>query len=444
MPIQNRTEFSLRKFLYENKYILIVILFLIIERLFALYSLGFMYSLESDDLSYINSGIVFAKTGMITMHDSSYPSAQIMPGMTVFIGILSLVLGEGKALWIVLKLIWILIGSLTAWYIYKSVNLYAAKWCGILATLPLFLMNYVWMDNLILTETPFLFLLTAMIYYTLSIGKNRDWKSFWGCAVSYMLALLLKANIAPYPIFALIYLFVLKYDFKRLLCQSIILACIVSAFLIPWSIRNYKQFGSFIPLTYGAGNPTLLGTYQGKGYPLDEDLDYKVHVDDVLKEKYIDCYDESGQPKAQYVKYLSLRKDEIKANYRIREWLSHDWKSFIFSYLFLKPIDMIRSVFYWDTVLGVEASRLLDIQFINALLCVAVVVSSLILKKRRSQVLYLALLYMGNIMIYAMTFSFDRYNASLMSIRFILVGIGFGLLVDMCMKAIKQSTSRAV
>lgn len=94
-----------------------------------------------------------------------------------------------------------------------------------------------------------------------------------------MLALMLKANIGIYPLFAAIYLLVVKYDFKVLLKQGLILACALLCFMIPWSIRNYIQFQAFIPLTYGSGNPKLLGTYQGEGYPADETLDYETNVE---------------------------------------------------------------------------------------------------------------------------------------------------------------------
>ena len=53
-----------------------------------------------------------------------------------------------------------------------------------------------------------------------------------------MLALMLKANIGIYPLFAAIYLLVVKYDFKVLLKQGLILACALLCFMIPWSIRN--------------------------------------------------------------------------------------------------------------------------------------------------------------------------------------------------------------
>ena len=81
-------------FIREHWLALGVLLLLFAARLFMIYDTGIEYSLNSDDLSYVKSGITFANTGVITMHDR-YPSAQIMPGMTVLIGGLSLIFGEG-------------------------------------------------------------------------------------------------------------------------------------------------------------------------------------------------------------------------------------------------------------------------------------------------------------------------------------------------------------
>jgi len=58
-----------------------------------------------------------------------------------------------------------------------------------------------------------------------------------------------------------------KYGIKKLLKQGLIIACVLLCFIVPWSIRNYIHYDAFIPLTYGAGNPMLLGTYQGVGLP---------------------------------------------------------------------------------------------------------------------------------------------------------------------------------
>lgn len=429
-------------FMKAHKAALIVLSLLLILRLMALYSLGFTYSLESDDVSYIESGIRFARTGTITMHDD-YPSAQIMPGMTVLIGLFVLLFGEGKLLWIALKLLWICMGLGTAWFVYRSVCLFVPKWCGIIGMLPLFRADFIWMDNLILTETPFLLALTAMVYYTLRMGRQPGFRYFWPCAISYMAGLMLKANIALYPLFALVYLLVVKYDRKLLAKQCVVLAGIVLCFVIPWSIRNYVQFRAFVPLTYGAGNPTLLGTYQGEGFPSDDILDYETNVEKVAAEKYADYYDNTGKVLPQYQRYVSLQKDEIKAAYRQQVWWDTDYKKMLYSYGIIKPQTMIESVFYWDTVFDQPIETLQQIQRVDLYLCIASLVAALVLKRHRKPMLFITAVYLGNIYIYSMTYAFSRYNASLMSMRFILLGIGAGLLVLLLKRGMDTMASRS-
>lgn len=429
-------------FISRHRWALLVLGLLLIIRVMALFSLGFSYSLSSDDVSYVVSGITFAKTGMITMHESEYPSGQIMPGMTVLIGLLSLIFGEGRLLWAVLKLLWICMGTLTAWFVYRCVRMFAPAWCAVAGMLPFFRADMIWMDNLILTETPFMLALTAMVYYTLRMARQPGWPDFWRCLASYMAGLMFKANIAPYPLLALVYLLLTKYDRKLLLRQCAALSAAVLCFVIPWSIRNYVQFHAFIPLTYGAGNPALLGTYQGTGYPGDESLDYDANVEPIVREKYAVCFDESGEVKPEYNRYVSLRRDEIKASYRQKVWARTDIKRMAFSYLYLKPVMMMKSFFYWDTVFNQPAALLLFAQKIDLLICILAIVAAIILKKARKEVLFIAGVYLVNIFIYSMSFAFDRYNASLMSLRFILVGIGSALILDLLRRGMEALQAR--
>ncbi|MBQ7779394.1 MAG: glycosyltransferase family 39 protein [Clostridia bacterium] len=423
-------------FIKEHKGILILMILLFLERVVAMYEFGIMYSLKNDDLSYVNSGITFAKTGMITMHDT-VPSAQIMPGMTVLIGFLSLIFGEGKLFWLVMKLLWFFMASMTAWFTYRSVSLFTPKWCGILAAVFYFRPDYVWMDNVILTETPFLLALTAMIYFTFKMAKEPGYKNFWLCAIAYFCGLMLKANIAPYPLFVLVYLLIVKYDKKLLIKQCALLIGCVLCFLIPWSIRNYTHFNAFIPLTYGSGNPTLLGTYQGVRYPADEKLDYETNVEEVAREKYAEYYGEDGEVLPQYRRYVSLGKDAIKARYRQKYWAQTDWKSMVYSYFVRKPQDMLNSIFYWKMTFNIKGELLKEFPIWENLFCILTVLAALILKKYRYAVFYAAAVYLGNIYIYAMTYSYSRYNASLISAKYILIGIGISLVLQLFMKGIR-------
>ena len=413
----------------KNRKILIFLAIIFAARIISVMALDADYNLDNDDMSYIESGIRFAETGTITMH-SEYPSAQIMPGMTWLIALLYKIFGGGRTLWLALKFLWAVMGTLTSLYIWRCVRMYAPDWCAYCAMLPMLRADMLWMDNLILTETPFLLAFTAMIYYSLKMAENRDFKTFWKCLIAYMCGLMLKANIAPFPLFVLLYLILKKYDLKLLGKQCLVLAAVVLCFVIPWSVRNYIQFKAFIPLTYGAGNPALLGTYQGEGYPSDEELDYETNVSKVVREKYAYYYDDDGNVKPQYARYVSLQADGIKARYRQAEWFKADWQSMASSYLIEKPNKSVTTVFYWDTLLGISKDKVADLSRIDLYLCIFAIAASFALKKWRKEVLFIGGLYFANTYIYCFTFMFDRYNASIITPRFILAGMGLALAVE--------------
>ena len=146
--------------------------------------------------------------------------------------------------------------------------------------------------------------------------------------------------------------------------------------LTPWTIRNYKLFDRFIPLTYGTGNPLLLGTYQGVGYPSDENLDYEKNVVDKMP-KDMKYYLENPEEKPYLTKYYSLEYDGLKAKYRMNEWWKNDKISMIKSYLISKPYILVKDTFYWKNILGLSVNSIIIVRNIDIILFV---LSSLIIK----------------------------------------------------------------
>ena len=71
---------NLKNTIKNNWLIIIILLISITLHILAFNELGYNYSLNSDDASYVKAGITFLKTGQLTMH--GVLSAQIMPGMT--------------------------------------------------------------------------------------------------------------------------------------------------------------------------------------------------------------------------------------------------------------------------------------------------------------------------------------------------------------------------
>lgn len=423
----NKKKESLIKTIKDTWPIYIVLLISLILHILAFVELGYDYTLNSDDASYIKSGITFLETGKITMH--GVISAQIMPGMTFLIAFLALIFGTGAKLIFSLKIFWILMGLITIYIVYKTIRLYTNKYISAIPCLFFLAIDYAWMDNIILTETPYILLFALLIYHSLKISKTQSKKDYICIIVYYLLAVFIRPNIGVFPICLFIFLILKKYNFKLLLKQCLIAGIILIALLLPWTYRNYKVFDKFIPLTYGMGNPLLLGTYQGVGYPLDEELDYKVNVDDKMPEE-MKYYLDNPEEKDYMTKYYSLEYDGMIAKYRMSEWWKRDKKSMLISYLYFKPYENIYSCFYWDKVLGIEMETIALTRRIDLILFGFSSLVILIDKKKFKEWLFLILVYGIQIALYSYTFAFSRYAISMFFIRYLIIGIGLGIIFD--------------
>lgn len=419
------------KFVKEKLIIILIILVSLILHLLVINEVGFEYSLNSDDASYVQSGITFLKTGTITMH--GVLSAQIMPGMTFLIAFISLIFGTGTELYIALKILWMIMGLLTIVVVYKIGNLFTNKVFSAAPCLFLLAIDFIWMDNLILTETPFILLFALLVYHTFKIALNPNKKDYIMIVIYYIMAVFIRPNIGIYPIFLFIYLLIKKYDFKLLIRQCCIAGGILILCLLPWTIRNYNLFGKFIPLTYGTGNPLLLGTYQGVGYPSDEELDYTENVDKKMSSE-MRYYLENKEISPYLTKYYSLEYDGMKAKYRMSEWWNNDKISMLKSYLFYKPITNFYNSFYWKEVLGIKSSVLVIIRRVEIILFAISSILIIVDKKRIKELLFVALVYASQIALYSYTFAFERYAISMFFLRYIVIAIGLDSLFDIVKK----------
>lgn len=420
---------KIKSLFLDNWCILVVLIISLILHILALKELGFNYSLNSDDADYIKSGIVFLQTGKITMHDVL--SAQIMPGMTFLIAFMALIFGVGSKLIISLKILWLVMGLLTIYIVYKTIKLYSNQYIAAISCLFFLAADYIWMDNLILTETPYILLFSLLIYHTLKLSMKANKKDFILIVIYYILAVFIRPTIGIFPIFLFVFLILKKYNFKLLIRQCIIAGIILLLCLIPWIYRNYKIFNHFIPLTYGTGNPLLLGTYQGSGYPTDEELDYVKNVDEKMPAE-MKYYLQNPNKKDYMTKYYSLEYDGLKAKYRMHEWWNKDKISMLKSYLIYKPLQNFDNYFYWDTIMGISGNQLNVVRKVEIILFVISSILIFINKKRIKEWLFLILTYGSQIAIYSYTFAFSRYAISMFFIRYIIIGIGILSFCEIC------------
>ena len=423
-----------------------LLLLLLAERLLLFWQFDLGYTSGSDDIAYIQSGLLFAKTGMISIW-GPYPSAMIMPGMPVLIGLFSLAFGEGSGLMLALRVLWCLMGTATAWVVYKTGKLASNAWGGLLAAAGFLTPNMAWMNHVILTETPYLLFFSLCLYYTLRLGERVTRRDVAGYVLSFVAALLFRPNITAVAVFTAAWLMYKNPKALRMLTPPLLLGALL--FLLPWSLRNYRRFGTPAPLGYGAGNPLLLGTYQGEGYPTDGELDYETNVAAVMRERYAAYYGEenpvSGEtadylqkfdPRGpvrdvKYAQYLSLQADGIQARYRMREWFRRDPKGFLKSYLLIKPRWMLNWAWAWESAYHVPYEALHRLSQANMLLCVLALGLSILLRRSRETLLFLTAVYVISVYIYATAFVTDRYASTLMGLRYLIAGIGLSLLPEL-------------
>lgn len=426
--------------LKEARGVVLLLLLIFLERIAVMCMLGADYNLANDDMGYIGSGIRLVTEGVVGIY-SGEPSAMIMPGMTWLLALMTKVFGVETAYWVSVKLLWICMGTATAYVVYlAAVLLTERKWCGLVAAAAFLAPNIAWMDNVVLTETPYFLCLTLTVYLTLRMERTDSKRVFAGYCVAYMCGVLLRPTIVVMPVFSLAYLFLRKVDRKLLLRRMVTGIVILLLFLIPWTARNYHHFDTFVPLTYGSGNPMLLGTYQGFGYPADEELDYETNVEQVFRQEYAEYLDEEGEAlDPVHSQYLTLEKDGVKADYRMSVWWETNPLSMLLSYLVIKPGVMLVKTFYWTQLFGVPSVVLDVLRALNFFLCCVTVLLAWKRKELRWELGFLAAVYWFYIYAISVTYSFSRYGETLMSMRYVIGAVGIYFLWDECQKRKKKT-----
>ena len=392
---------------------------------------------NSDDVGYLAGGLAFAKNGYIAVWIDA-PTALIMPAMGLITGFAAKIFGDTPLYIISIRLLFILISCWTPLFFYRACAVHMPKWYALLTSLVFLFPTHLWANTLILTEAPYLLFFIMCIYYTFKMGESNEHKFLIRYCISFILALSFRANAVVMPAFTWIYLLLIrKYSLIELLRRLCILALASMILILPWTIRNYVRFQTFIPLTYGTHHPIMLGTYIGVGYPLDEELDYETNVDIPFQRDYAEYLDEAGNPKSsEYDCFLKHMRLKYVVDYRISEWMERDLGSFLYSYLIFKPLSMLNWVWYWgpgsfvEPIMGIFSK-------INILFCGIGFILSWLLKKRREVILFLGAMYVFNIYTISTAITTERYAAMNLPLRYIIAGIGIWLIVE-AFKYLKQ------
>ena len=114
-----------------------------------------------------------------------------------------------------------------------------------------FLPNYLAYNNVIGTEVFFTFLF--MLILLLQVYYFNDWLRIPLLGILIGVAALTKPFFIAYPFVAALYFWFKAKDIKSTALVLGALLLITAAVVAPWTYRNYRVYGEFIPVSYNSG-----------------------------------------------------------------------------------------------------------------------------------------------------------------------------------------------
>ena len=398
----------------------------LIIRLAVLFVYGPGLSLISDDYFYIDSAKHLLAEGELVYVNHEEPTVHIMPGLPMLVAAVFFVFGTGTVGLAAAKLVMILIGCLSIVGIYKIGERLFSPIAGSIAALVTALyLPMVVTDNLIATESPTTAAFIFFVYFSLRLADTHSMKDFYWVIGLYLFMLYFRPTVTLFPFILLVYLVLKKYPFKLALKQLSIAAILLLVVMAPWWFRNYVAYDEFIPLSGGAGNPTLLGTYQGHGYKYGPPMPEVVLS---IEEQYPDS-----------TRYEQNQYQMEVAKERIRTMWEHNPYWFIQTYTNSKLRIQWGNPFYWIEVFGVSIE---EMKIIFRVLFWTSLVSFLLAlafhKGTRKEMFFISLFILYFTLMNNLYLAYPRYNQPLLPFLF----LGIGGFVHLLVRLIKTRTAR--
>lgn len=400
----------------------------------------------SDSEYYYQSGLDLIRTGRLIYRGC--PTALIMPGISALIGLLSLVFPEGVPLLYSVRVLWILMGSLVPVVLYRTLRLYTGHWPALLASAVYLMPWHVQIDCFLLTECPYYLFFALALYYTMKMGEDDSYRYVWGWAISVLAGLMFRPNILVFIVFSLAWLILIqKYTWKELGYRVAVLCVVLGVFLVPWTIRNWQLYHAIIPVSYGSANPLYEGTYQGIDIPTEQEMgEYLPGFDAyaAVSAKRPDLLNADGKvynPEMQ--QYVDMLVVGELAHFRLRAWLGLNPTSFLKSYLYVKPRQIINWVWYYIELCGISFIAAHKMRQIGCFFCILSVCISIRRKRYVMQTVFLSVAYCINLYLLASSYAIDRYAQMIMPYRYLICGFGLELL-SVVIKGIRRRSGNGL
>jgi len=156
----------------------------------------------------------------------------------------------------------------------------------VLAVLPVNL----WLETCGSFEQPYSAVLLLGILFVFCRLRDEEWRRYYTILVAAVflgIAALLSPNLLPAGALSILSEVVdPRGQRKRVVVASLVISCIVVVMLIPWTVRNYITFGSFIPFRSNFGLELAIGNSPGANGKTFATFDEKRENPSILKHPF--------------------------------------------------------------------------------------------------------------------------------------------------------------
>ncbi len=385
-------------------FVLALILITTILKLLLIFNYPQILSVHSDDINYYMSAVYFLKRGILTYRTFNEATVFIMPLYPLFLSGVLKIFGIGVWGLQAVRIVQTGLSALSIIFVYLTANkLFNKKAALISAAIFSFYPPNLVTPGYILTECIFTFILLALIYFSFKFADNLSISKVFILSLIWVLAVFCRPTVLFYPCFYLLYLFINKYrSLAECIKFAVTMALIFILIALPWWVRNYNEYQTFIPLTVSSGNPLLQGTYIN--------------------------YIQTTENKTNYeVGKTTLETDNIERNAaykRIREGFKNHFLKYLCWYTLGKTFYFWALPFYWIDVMGISY-WLAVVYHIFILISAACAIFKGIKERlfmKCSLIVFIALYFN---FVYCVYMSFDRYAYPIIGVICIYCGVAF-------------------
>ena len=385
----------------RNPIIVICILCLAIRLVFCyfvfpVFGLPFIESVDIDNFGVIAKNLLHGHGFII--EPGSAPTILRGPLYPLFLVFTYSVFGENL---FVVQFMQSLFGALTCFIIYLiAKNIFDKKTAVISALIFTFYPLFIWYTARIWTETLLTFLLSILVLSLVKFMKApSNIKALW-LGITLGIINLCKSVLLLFPIFLLFVFLVLSRHKKKAVLLNICLIVIsMSLVIAPWTYRNYRVSGRFIPVQ-------IFGVHILAG-------DINIERAIGLKEHRMPSPKEYGEAYNDIIRSVESKTgkklDPVEQEAVIRDYLFHKYLSS--PAFFIKKV-AIQSVQFW--YLGGDKLRCILFAIMQLTLLIPCLFGIVYAVKRGFFILPLILIIIYFMIVHAVSFGAARYSVPIM------------------------------